>query len=206
MAKSKKTEISEGRDRDFKTLAEAHGRLSRKLSLIQGMANLFLNPDETERNIEAAMTCVMRAVDAQAGSIILIDRNRNDLFFAAARGPKESEIKKFRLAVGQGIGGASAMDRETIAVSDVRRDPRFSREMDEALGFETRSVLAVPIVFRNTALGSVEVINKSGSDVFTTEEVSLVEEIARLLGALLTIGERLKTDRGTRYSSQGTRF
>ncbi len=181
------------KQKDFKNLADAHGNLSRKLKIIQGMANLFHNPTDLERGVETAMDLVMHAVDAEAGSIILIDDEKQDLYFAAARGPKEEEIKAFRLALGQGIAGASAEGKETIVVSDVRKDARFSREMDEALGFETRSVLAAPIVFKNTSLGSVEVINKSESDVFTTEEIGLVQDISRLLGAFLAIGNELRS-------------
>jgi GAF domain-containing protein len=185
--------VLQEKQKDFKNLADAHGHLSKRLKIIQGMAHLFLNPTDLERGVETAMDLAMNAVEAEAGSIILIDDEKQDLYFASARGPKEEEIKAYRLALGQGIAGASAAGKETIAVSDVKKDARFSREMDDALGFETRSVLAAPIVFKNTSLGSLEIINKSGSDVFTAEEIGLVQEISRLLGAFLAIGDGLRS-------------
>ena len=195
MAKKKTSrtrKVLQGKEKDFKTLSEAHGRLSKRYKLIHGMANLFLNSLDLERNVETAMDFFMEAIDAEAGSILLIDEEKQDLYFAAARGPKEEEIKSFRVALGKGIAGACAKDKETISVSDVKKDARFSREIDEALGFETRSILAVPLAFKNTPLGAVEVINKQGSDVFTSDEIALCQDIARLLAALLVIGDRLR--------------
>lgn len=95
------------------------------------------------------------------------------------------------MGLGKGIAGASASGKETISVSDVKKDPRFSREIDKALGFETRSILAVPILFKNTSLGTIEIINKRENNRFSTEEIKLVTDIARLLGALLALGDRL---------------
>jgi signal transduction protein with GAF and PtsI domain len=184
--------VLKGKEKDFKTLHEAHAALSKKYKLTRGMANLFLNSLDLERNVEAAMNFFMEAVDAEAGSILLIDEDKQDMYFAAARGTKADEIKSFRLPLGKGIGGACAKDKETIAVSDVKKDARFSKEIDQALGFETRSILAVPLVFKNTALGAAEVINKQGSDVFTSGEIALCQDIARFLAALLAIGDRLR--------------
>lgn len=189
---SRTRKVLKGKEKDFKTLSEAHGRLSKRYKLIHGMANLFLNSLELERNVETAMDFFMEAINAEAGSILLIDEEKQDLYFAVARGPKEEEIKSFRVALGKGIAGACANDKETISVSDVRKDKRFSREIDEALGFETRSILAVPLVFKNTSLGAVEVINKQDGDVFTSDEIALCQDIARLLAALLAIGDRLR--------------
>lgn len=189
---SRTRKVLKGKEKDFKTLSEAHARLSKKYKLIHGMANLFLNALDLERNVETAMDLFMKAVDAEAGSILLIDEDKQDLYFAAARGPKEKEIKSFRVALGKGIAGACAKDKETIAVSDVKKDTRFSREIDKALGFETRSILAVPLVLKNTSLGAVEVINKRSSDVFTSDEITLCQDLARLLAALLAIGDRLR--------------
>ena len=190
--KTSKTEKLGSKEKDFKALSEAHGRLNKRLRLIQGMADLFLDVTSVERNVEAAMDFVMGAVDAEAGSILLVDDEKKQLYFASARGPKAKEIKNIRLHLGIGLAGACVKGKETIAVSDVRKDPRFSREIDRTLGFETRSVLAAPVVFRSTALGAVEVVNKRANDVFTAEEIELVKQIARLLGALLAIGDRLR--------------
>ncbi len=190
---SKAMETLRIKEKDFKVVSEAHGRLSRKLKVVRGMANLFLNATDVERNVESAMDFVMEAVEAEAGSILLIDEEKQDMYFAAARGSKEEEIRSLRLDLGVGIAGACINGRETIAVSDVRKDPRFSREIDEALGFETRSILAAPIVFKNTAIGAIEIINKQNGDVFSSGEIGLIQDIARLLAALLVIGDQLRT-------------
>ncbi len=70
-------------------------------------------------------------------------------------------------------------------MSDVANDPRHAAAITKALGFETRSLLAVPVVHQDRALGVIELVNKTGSNAFQRHEVELVERIGRTAGDLL---------------------
>jgi Nif-specific regulatory protein len=90
-----------------------------------------------------------------------------------------------KLKKGQGIAGACAQDARTLPVSDVGRDPRHAASITKALGFETRSILAVPIVHDERVLGVIELVNKLGSNEFQRHELELVERVGRTAGDLL---------------------
>ena len=70
-------------------------------------------------------------------------------------------------------------------MSDVAHDARHAAAITKALGFETRSILAVPILHQDRVLGVIELVNKLGSNEFQRHELELVERIGRTAGDLL---------------------
>ena len=59
------------------------------------------------------------------------------------------------LPLGQGIAGWVAQNRKPQMVNDTRKDPRFAGKFDKASGFQTRSLLCVPMIFRDELVGVV---------------------------------------------------
>jgi GAF domain-containing protein len=66
---------------------------------------------------------------------------------------------------------------ESTVVADAKNDPRFYGVMDQATGFETRNMLALPLKVRDQAIGVVEVINKRDGD-FTDADEALAGALA----------------------------
>ncbi len=74
-----------------------------------------------KRAIEAAT----RLVDAETGSLLLVDQETGDLFFEVALGDKGDALKEIRLSKGQGIAGSVVESGQPIIIHDVQSDPRF---------------------------------------------------------------------------------
>ncbi|MHC5038017.1 MAG: GAF domain-containing protein [Planctomycetota bacterium] len=184
------------RMRDLQNLHRAHMLQARKLRMYEQIHPLFLQPTQLQDNMEKVMDILLNDMDVEAGSIILIDPDAGEFFFASARGPVAEEIKKIRFPVDRGIAGAAAQGRQSLAVSNVSQDPRFYREITDQLGFEVRSLLAVPVLFQGESIGVVELINKRDGDDFLGQEVEAVEKTAALLAILIALGEHLIEIRG----------
>jgi signal transduction protein with GAF and PtsI domain len=129
--------------------------LSRKLRMYEQIHSLFQKPTDLQPNMEAVMDILLHDMDVEAGSILLIDPEANEFFFASTRGPVAEEIKKIRFPADKGLAGAAAVGRRSLSISDVHKDPRFYREITDQLGFEVRSLLAVPVLFRGESIGVV---------------------------------------------------
>ena len=65
-----------------------------------------------------------------------------------------------RVPSGQGIAGWVVENGEAAVVDDAKQDPRFYGGIDETTGFETRTILAVPMATRERTIVVIEVINK----------------------------------------------
>jgi GAF domain-containing protein len=92
-------------------------------------------------------------------SLLLIDEERNDLYFALAVGPAAEALKKIRLKMGEGIAGYVAQHGENVIVPDVSKDVRFAKRVDEVTKWETRSIVCMPLRSERRTVGVVQLIN-----------------------------------------------
>ena len=155
------------------------------------MLHLFSDLSKPDRVFAEILEIVDEAVPCEAASLLLVTAEDGGMTFVAATGPVAEKIKGMKLGPGIGIAGACARDHAVIAVSDVQKEPRFAKEISKALGFETRSLLAVPILFKGDLAGILELVNKTNGDDWQRHEIELIERIARSAASLINlIGER----------------
>lgn len=164
-------------------LMDSAARLSIRNQVLERLLCLFSGPPVETRLCQDLLDIAMVALPCEASSIFRIDR-KGGLTLVAARGRVADKVIGLKLKKGQGIAGACAQDARTLPVSDVARDPRHAAAITRALGFETRSLLAVPVVHDERVLGVIELVNKTGSNEFQRHEVELVERIGKTGGDL----------------------
>jgi signal transduction histidine kinase/CheY-like chemotaxis protein len=133
-------------------------------------------------NLEQVLTTVMEetalVLRTEASSISLLDEESSELVFEAAVGPRSEEVKGLRLPLEQGIAGWVAREGQRLLVPDVGEDPRFYSGIDEATGFVTRSVLAVPLKVKRKVIGVIQAVNKTES-YFGQADVALLSSMAQ---------------------------
>ncbi len=111
----------------------------------------------------------------EGASLLVLEDN--NLRFVAASGTAAEEIRPFILKPGQGIAWSVVETQETIQVDDVKNDPRHFADIDLAIGFNTRSLLAVPIRLQDRILGVLEVMNRLDGQPFNRDDVTILEFI-----------------------------
>lgn len=179
--------LKETRQKTGENQAMSFSRAEAKVSetLIEDVFLEIQDIHENNMSMEDVINFVMdMAVDkinAESGSILLADVNGKELYFATARGPKAKEIMSFRVPMGQGLAGFCAREGVSLAISDAQRDPRFYKKISQALGYETRSLLCVPIQQDGQIYGVIEVINKKSDSNFSSDETNALAYIGRQL-------------------------
>jgi HD-GYP domain-containing protein (c-di-GMP phosphodiesterase class II) len=139
-------DVLERKIRQFKTLME-----------LSSLVNSTLDTREIrKRAIEAAASLV----NAESGSLLLVDQETGELFFEVALGEKGEMLKKTRLAKRQGIAGCVAATGEPVIVHDVKSDSRFFKGADSKSSFRTKNMICVPVTTKNKIVGVLEAINK----------------------------------------------
>lgn len=126
-----------------------------------------------------------RLTDSEASSIMLIDEDKQHLYFKTAGGEHGALVKKIKVKIGEGIAGTVAVTKKAEIVNDVSLDPRFTGAVDKQSGFKTRSILAVPMLVATNEgdteiIGVVEVLNKRDPQGYTEEDKKLLESLAGL--------------------------
>ncbi len=124
------------------------------------------------------MAKVVEILEAEAGSLLLMDEDTDELVFQIALGPVEAKLEAARLPVGTGIAGTVAQTGESLIVNDVQHDPRWYTDLDLSTDFTTRSLVCAPLISHDTVIGVVEVINKRDGSPFDEEDMNLLTSFA----------------------------
>lgn len=117
-------------------------------------------------------------IGAEAGSIMMLDEEKQTLRFAAATGSRAEKLKDIRVPVGEGIAGWVVRENKAVLITDAQNDPRFFRKADQKTDFKTKSVLAVPLRTKNSLIGVVEVLNKKNGESFINDDMIMLEALA----------------------------
>jgi Nif-specific regulatory protein len=139
--------------------------------------NSYINSNFTDINslLTQILESASKLTGGDASSLLLVDKDADELYFEIALGPKGSEVKKFSVKMGEGIAGWVAKNNRSLIVNDVEDDPRFFSEISEKVGYATTSILAVPMRVKDKCVGVIEVINKESGRSFTDEDLEWLE-------------------------------
>ncbi len=133
-------------------------------------------------NLAGVLTLIMRYVNrvtnSVASTLMLVDDNTGELIFSVPTGPKADQLTDIRLPSGKGIAGWVAKHEQHVLVPDVKKDSRFYPEIDRRSGFETKSILCVPLKAKAKLIGVLEAINKVDGGAFTEEDAILLSIFA----------------------------
>ncbi len=138
------------------------------------MVNSSLDPLEVRRQAIVAATALL---DAEAGSLFLVDKKTGELYFEIALGDKGEAVRDLRLKQGEGIAGWVIEHGVSLVVPDVRRDNRFCPSVDQQSHFVTRSLVCVPVKSKGEVIGALEAVNKRGRP-FTARDREFLEALA----------------------------
>jgi diguanylate cyclase (GGDEF)-like protein len=125
-------------------------------------------------------------------SLLLLDEAKQELYFELAVGKASQALKDVRIKLGQGIAGWVAQHGEVVIVPDTSKDTRFFGKVDEKTKMETRSIVAVPVRFRDTCLGVIELINCVGPEGFDPRDLKLLEALSDFAAIALENARHVK--------------
>ena len=122
---------------------------------------------------------------AERASLFLRDEDRGELWSLVARDGRGRPVE-IRLPDDQGIAGDVVCRGLPANVPDAARDPRFLKDPDRRTGFETRSVLAVPLVDRSgRVFGVSQALNRSDGRPFDARDEARFTELVGSISVLL---------------------
>ena len=179
-------------------------RKVRELDVLFEIAQVSASATELDELLEGVLGRAMRAIDAEAASILLADEDTGQLRFRAAVGGEPEAVRRVKVQPGQGICGWVAQHGRPQVVNDVSVDPRHSREISEVVNYHPRSVLCVPLSW-DGGVGALELLNKTqGKGPFTPDDVKLATMIAGHVSTAIGLARsRERREREERLSTIG---
>jgi hypothetical protein len=154
----------------------------RMLNLYQTVSSALSYIGDLEELLRTIMSIVTTELLCEEGSVILYHDCRHEFQFFAVAGESEKDLNKICFPADQGIAGRALREGMPFIENDVRNCPFFYGDIDQLHGYETRSVLAVPLTLMDETVGVIEAINKFEDMRFTQEDqqtlVAIADEVA----------------------------
>ena len=118
----------------------------------------------------------VRLTGADAGSIMLFDKDKLSLRFRSSSGEKAAAVRL--LPVKDGIAWWVAAHGASARVDDALKDARFTGAIDKITGYMTKNLLCVPVTMEDEIVGVIEVLNKVNGIGFDERDEQLLSVLA----------------------------
>src|ERR1700737_377356 len=99
------------------------GRQSQELTIFHDVAKALTSSLDLDSILQTIMEKMAEYFRPDTWSLLMVDEERDELYFAIAVGDAAEALKSVRLKVGEGIAGWVAKHGESLIVPDVYNDP-----------------------------------------------------------------------------------
>jgi len=184
-------------------IAESPSQSSRlkQLEELVEISRVLTSTLDPQKLLQKIVEVATSLTQSETASILLYDAALGELHFEAAPGVLREGLSKVSVPLDTSVAGWIFRHGRPMVVQDAAADPRIYREVDRTLGFQTRSLLGVPLVVKRKAIGVLEAVNKRGRGHYTEDDLAILEtlgaqaaiaiENARLLSRLREANEEL---------------
>ena len=133
---------------------------------------------DLEQLVQRLKGAASELTGSEAASILKFDEKSNSLRFVAASWFRQQSLKDILVPLEGSIAGWVFGNNEPLIVQDVTSDPRHFKGVDQAISFETSSLVAVPLTHQGNTIGVLEVVNKVNNAHYTEDDVTILEILA----------------------------
>ena len=159
-----------------KAIEANRNRQSQELAIFHDVAKALTSSLDLDSILQTIMEKMAEYFRPDTWSLLMIDHERDEMYFAIAVGTAAEALKNVRLKVGEGVAGYVAQHGERVIVPDVYSDPRFAKRIDEMTRWETRSAVCFPLRSGSRVLGVIQLVNVD-MDHFGDQEIYFLQSL-----------------------------
>lgn len=119
----------------------------------------------------------IRLLNCESGTFFTVNETKRTITFDVVRGEKSEDLTGVSFGY-TGIVGWSAEMKKDLLVRDVMSNPEFSKKVDYATKYVTRSVISIIIGYGRDILGIVEFVNPVSKKFFDDDDFNLIKILA----------------------------
>ncbi len=159
--------------------------LERQLQALQRMANELGRQTDVDGIVRRALQVALETMGANAGSVLLYDRDQEKLVFRYVVGGGGDALIGVPVDIERSIAGRVLREGSTHVSGDVRREEDHSTEIEERTQYRTTNMVTAPLITSTgEVIGVLQVLNKEDAP-FGEDEVALVEILAHEIASRL---------------------
>ncbi len=153
--------------------------LDRLQKLLEAVRTLSTAKD-FDSYLQSVMSYAAELTESETASILEYSPGAKELHFVVLPWFHRETLKDVKVPLDGSAAGWVVREMKPIHIEDVKLDARHFPEADRLSNFQTRSLLAAPLILRGQVVGVIEVLNKIGNAHYTEEDVTILETLATL--------------------------
>ena len=153
-----------------------------ELQLLNEIAIAAGNSANVDQTLNTIVQKILRAVNAEQGSIMLLTDDQNDPFRTFLRKEDFSTLKP-HYRINTSISGWVLKNEEPLLIKNLSKDNRFNSTEEERK--DIKSILCSPIWFEGKIIGIMTMVNKKDKTEFTESDQTLLSIISIQAGQLI---------------------
>ncbi len=161
-----------------------------RLKVLERVTEVASSIEDFGKVLSRLLDLAVEITSTEAGSILL--REGNFVVIKASEGPKAGLLKDLKLPLGAGIAGWVAKTGVPLLSNNVKEDERWDSRIAEAIQYETRNILCLPIKLGTDVIGVLELINKRNEKDFVQDDLDISLLFASFLGKTIENSRLLK--------------
>lgn len=127
--------------------------------------------------LEKIMDYALAITSSDAGSLLLVE-GTDRLVFKIVRGEKASPLLGTSLETGKGLTGWAAEKGLPLRINDVSKDDRFDPDCDALTGFQTKSIMCIPLKTKGDVIGVLVLLNKKDEHPYRSRDEEIITYLA----------------------------
>lgn len=151
----RESRLQKERDQLVQQLMESNSQLQRRaqeLNVLYGVGKSVSSSLDLEEVLHRVVEAAVYVVDAEEGSLMLLDEGRNELYIRASKN-MDSKAQSMRKRVTDSLAGKVLQTKRAIAIGN---DSQWKRTHTALL---VKSLIYVPLILQNRAIGVLGVMN-----------------------------------------------
>jgi len=157
----------------------------KELSTLLKFSSIINSSLKIDDVLNHAMQWAEEFMDAEASTVYELDEEKGEIFIRIARGSKKDPVKLIRLKLGEGIAGRVVQTGRPMVIQDALSETTFSKKYDIETGFETKSMICVPLILRGKTIGALQVLNKKHQESFVDSDLELLTTMSQQIAVAL---------------------
>lgn len=155
---------------------------AQELFVLNAIGQLLTSTFDLDTVLKRAIDSVRVLLAAKAASVFLHEPASTTnpepaLVIAAAAGPSSERLLGLRLSATTGIVGWVMQEKRPVLVNQANQDPRFDPQIDALTQVTTQSIIAAPLLAKNTVFGVIEALNQETGS-FNPRDLELLSTVA----------------------------
>jgi signal transduction histidine kinase len=133
---------------------------------------------ELEPFLHTLTSAASELTGCEVASVLELDESGEQLRFLSLPWFHRETLKSVKVPLKNSVAGWAFEHAQSTVVPEVSAEPRHFKGADTISEFNTRSVMAVPIIYQGETMGVLEAVNKTEQAHYTEEDLTILETLA----------------------------